>query len=325
MFAPRKQGEHKMKIQAKALLAGVFFLATTGAQATERTLINEETVPVDVTVGSFQCHDAIPDHGFGRVPARVSIQEKNVFDRTLRTKGLGSFYTQLPATVVCADLKADLAKIPSDLAVERKVYRIVEESWDKKTLISRLEGEHGLEIPVLVAGAKLVLHAKNDWLEENAPKDVALPRQLPQSITYTAHTYPRSGTEWVGLFCLASYPSGPANLLTLGGLSGYNSPWWGHSNVDGAGKAYPDAASCEVVRNELVTRFNAEDPDNWGTRLAVSRKLETVYRYILDNQAKRMCEEIELDTVTTEIVGIKLDGARAYPIRTVPLSECGFQ
>lgn len=298
----------------KFFLILLSLVATAQLRAFEPELLSDEEVPILLTENALVCSDAVRQRrGFlGPAPGQLLIWESSIFDRTLRVKNV-PLSLELPDSVNCASLASAISQVPRSLVARRKIYRTIEQNFNDRTTSSRmLVADIALEIPVPIDGQNSVLRGKNRWLEQN-PADVT---ELPNF--YSAHTHPQSASYPVGLFCKPIYAGAEKHRLSLGKISGY-----GHANLDMVSRTFPNEQQCEETRSDLLKRYEAEDPENWGSVIRVQRNLESVYRYILDNQANSQCQEIELETLSITLLGLKYSGVlSSFPIRTVDLSLC---
>lgn len=291
-------------------------ILTAPLGALEPELLSDEMVPIILSQGALKCSDAIRHrHGFqGPEPGLLALSESDIFDRTLRVRNVFLSF-ELPDSVDCASLALGLSQVPRDISARRKVYRTIHSNLDAPTtssssLISDIE----LEIPVQINEQNIVLRGQDSWLEENP----ARASSFPKKDFYAAHTHPQSASYPVGLFCKPLYSGSEKYELSLGKISGY-----GHANLDIVARTFPNQQQCEETRSDLFKRYQAEDPENWGSLIRVQRDLEARYRYILDNNAQSQCQEIQLETLSITLQGLKYSGALAsFPIKTVDLSLC---
>jgi hypothetical protein len=294
------------------------FIITHQANADEkRILLSEETVPLFLKNNAIRCYDAVDGGGFvGHRAGRMVIEEENILDRTLRTKGVLRLSIELPDFVTCAMIESELAEVPQSLSATRKVYRVIKEAYSRRYLKSSLIGEVELTLPVLLNGQNMVLAGDQRWTEEipftNHP--------MPQESSYSTIIHPQSATYPVGLFC-KPHTSGKEYQLSFGQISGYVPDKM--SNIDVITRTFSAEQDCEEERSALLERFQAEDPQNWGTLIQVNRVLESVYRHILDNQGRPVCQEIQVETVSAVIQRLKYMAVRSsFPVRTVDYNAC---
>ncbi len=296
----------------KIICTGFFvFLCTNISHATEKERLSHESVPILLKKGTIQCQEAKEKHEFEPAqPSRVILLASSIFDRTLRMEKTFDPSFDLPATVHCADLEQDLKKIPEELFAERDVYRVVEKRLFDNQMMSSLVGQVTIEIPVQVGGKNIALRADQwRWIEESP----ITAQSFPKMSFYVVLTHPQT-------FVCTPHYSGEYQL-SLGSISG-SSPSE-ISNQNQVFRTFASQKECEESRSEWLSRYAAEDPQNWGTATRVTRKLESVFRHILDNSANSMCQEIQLETVSVMIQGLRFMSVQSsFPIRTVSLERC---
>jgi hypothetical protein len=299
-----------------ALLLAVLLVSPSFAD-----LISDEMVPIVLKEDALECYEKTEgDGGFRQpMPAEIVLRADSVIDRTLRVKNY-HFYRTLPDSVSCASLRSELYATPLNLLVNRKVSRVVKSNPNNEDQYSFLVEDISIEVPVQLEGKNIVLHHKQGWLEEN-PYNPG--RAFPKHSSYIAHTHPQSASAPVGLFCAPLYQGSTKYTLGFGHFT-ISSPAQA-SNLDVVTTSpFDTEALCLENKNQLIKRFKAEDPENWGSRLRVDRTIEFVNRYILDNQAKSMCQEILLETIFVSINGLNFSAVGAsFPLRTVDLALCG--
>lgn len=283
-------------------------------------LISDEMVPIFLKKDALDCFDKTEgDGGFRQpMPGEIILRSDSVVDRTLRVKGY-YFYQTLPDSVTCASLQSELSSTPLNLLVNRKISRVVKSNPNNDGQYSVLVEHISIELPVQLAGKNIVLQHKEGWLEENPYSPGAT---YPKHSSYTAHTHPQSASAPVGLFCAPLYQGSTEYILGFGYFTRSIPPQ--ASNLDVVTTSpFQNEALCLENKNQLIKRFKAEDPENWGSRLRVNRTIEVVNRHILDNQAKSMCQEILLETITVNINGLNFSAVGAsFPLRTVDLALC---
>ena len=305
-----EQGEKNMKFDVKIWLMSLSMVSAFGVEESKR-LVSEENVPISFRSGKVHCRDYTPDHGFGEVLGSISIEEKELFDRTLRIQDSGGFFTHFPKTVTCADLKEELDKIPEALTVNRKLFKKISAQPIGK-MRSELIGELSLEIPVKIEGKNAVLKAEQGWLLQVVAEEnhVEFPR-FPLESEYVTRAHPQAWA--IGLKC----EQFGNKFLTLGGLGSWNT-----SNQSEAKREFLNAEDCNEVKIELLELYRAEDPGNWGTHFRVKRELDQQYRYILSNMAKAQCQQVQVETLELDVKGFTLRAAKTFPIRTVDINHC---
>jgi hypothetical protein len=293
--------------------------------APEPEAVSEEDVPVDLSsAAAVTCHDFIPDRGYGPVPGGLRVNASALFDRTLRLTGVDGLDVDIPDDVTCASLKAQLDGIGESQTVHRKVVRIFKPTVDQKLLRTTLVATFTLPLPVQVAGAPVVLTAEAEWLEDSAPPGPFGPEipQFPLQRTYDTHIFPQSGTDTVGLFCKPQYEGATEQNLTLGEVAGYDDIEGALANSYLVAERFAAPATCEDARTDLLDKFQAADPGNWGSIVQVSRTVEEMTRYILDNQGAQACQQIELESLELTIYGHIFRASSSFPVATVPLASC---
>jgi hypothetical protein len=276
----------------------LLLLTTSLTWAQSSVLISDEKIPIEIKRDGLICSEARPDGGFGSVPATIRINTNKIADRTHRVGKTIGLYVKLPSHVTCLDLDAEIKSIPNTLTVRRVLKRI------SKNLSAKLT----LEIPVNVDGKNLILTGNQSWMENS---------YVPHINSYVTLTHPQSATSVVGLACMAVFSGSSKHNLSVGSLGGR-----GKSNVAIATKTLASLAECEDIKNELLKTFKAIDPGNHGTPLRVTRELKYDFRYIIGNRGEQMCQQIEIDKVTTNIENHRLTGMKVFPIKTVSLVKC---
>lgn len=289
------------------------FLSAIVLQA-EAYLLSDETVEVYLDQNAIVCYDEVRDGGgfVDYMPGGLSISQDAIFDRTLRVSDLWLHYT-LPSDVNCAAIKEQIAAVPRRLWANRKVYRSFHAFGQQQR--STLDAFVTLEIPVVINGVNAVLSGNAEWREKNPfHHDV-----LPEITTYNARIHPQSASNGVGLFCNPRYSLSDEYELSFGRVSAYGV----YANLDVLTRTFKSQEACEEARNDLLQRYQAQDPENWGSIIRVTRKLESVYRYILANDATGVCQEIMLESLSTNLDSYRFTGVLAsFPLRTVDISNC---
>lgn len=292
--------------------------------AAEPMLISDENVPIILSSNALQCSDKVPGDGefMQPRPGRIVIWEKNIFDRTLRIRGSSLFYATLPDSVMCFMLREQIKNVPLELIAKRQVYReTIGEYLRPEVKRTVINGEISIEIPVQVDGNNLILRSKDQsWLEENPTTDLA----FPKISSFKALIFPQSASKPVGLFCAPRATGSLEYELGFSRLAG-NYPYY-NSNIDFVSHLFSSQEICEETRASLLKRFKAQDPENWGSIVDVSRKIETIHRHILDNRAKSACQEIQMETVSVMLDGLQYSAVlSSFPLRTLSLDSCGPQ
>lgn len=294
-----------------------FFASLSGLAG----LISDEMVPIILKKDALECYDKTEgDGGFRQpMPAEINLKSDSVLDRTLRVKGNYFSYT-LPDSVDCASLRGQLYATPLNLLANRKVSRIFKANPDNSSQRSFLLEEVSIELPIQIEGKNISLQNKEIWREENP----YIPgTAYPKHSSYIAHTHPQSASAPVGLFCAPLYKGSAQYTLGFGYFT--RSYPTQSSNLDVITTSpFDNEARCLETKSQLIKRFQAEDPGNWGSRITVDRTIESVNRHILDNQAKSMCQEILLETIAVSINGVNFSAVGAsFPLRTLDLGLCG--
>lgn len=295
------------------LLATVFLFSLS----TLAELISDEMVPVILKNNAFACFEKYEgDGGFSQpMPAKITLSSHSIIDRTLRIKGHYFDYI-LPDLVTCESLSNQIKAIPLSLLVNRKIKRTLIASNINSALIEEIS----IELPVQINGKNIILQNRQFWLEENPYNpNISYPKQS----SYIAHTHPQSATAPVGLFCAPLHKESTKYTLSFGRFT--NSSPYQVANIDVISTSpFDNEALCLESKSMLTKSFQAEDPENWGSKIKVNRTIELVNRYILDNQAKIMCQEIMLESVSIDINGINFSAVGAsFPLRTIDLELCG--
>ncbi len=288
----------------------------SGHESTE--LISEELVPVIFKRGSIICLDKSEgDGGFmGPEPGRLTMVRGALFDRTLRVTEYYFSYA-LPDAVPCSQLWESIKNVPESLSIKRRVSRVISLSSVKKKEYSLLVSELSLELPINVAGNNVVMTDSSYWLEE----PLYTPGHFPKESTYTAHTHPQSASAPVGLFCAPLYQGAKQHSLGFGYFNGSPDR---SSNLDVVTTSpFDNEKQCQEKRSELLKKFEAEDPGNWGSLIPVKREIAPRFRFILDNQAQGMCQEIMLERIEAYVEELKFSAVGAsFPLRTVDIELC---
>lgn len=282
-----------------------------------RTLISEEAVPVIIKEGSVKCRNATHPPSF-QTDGHIYIGSNNIVDRTLRvSSGLG---VKLPSTLTCAEIQNDLAKVPTSLNGVRKVYKVYKESWDSQIVSSLLVAESEFEIPVQFEGKNIILKSEDTWAEDFARKSDSgiLYQPLPRSNAYSVVTHPQAGSADTGLHCSRS-PNTLEPQLTLWIPSRNIDPF---SNITQVSRNFRSKEDCDDYRSETLKRFIAEDPSNNGSLIKINRKIESSFRYMYDNQANDVCQEIQVESINTRVGALTFSAVQVFPVRMVDFENC---
>lgn len=276
------------------------------AQNLTESVIAQENVPIEIKADGLTCKNKVPDHGFGAVPGSLSVSPQKVFDRTLRVSERHYLRFILPDDVSCGSLAEALAKVPKSLVAVRTVLR---SSDEVRTLL-----KSQLEVALLmeVHSKPVVLTAEDSWIERTKTT-----QSVPSESEYRTRIHPQAASQGYGLHCEVLDFSN-IGTLSQGGVGGH-----AFGNVNVVERLYENAQVCQDVHARLLKTFEGMDPENWGTIVKVKRKLRNTHRYILDNEAKPTCQEIQLEEVELDLEGVKMFGAKSFPIRTVAMERCG--
>lgn len=311
-----------MKFQSALLFASLFFVESAAlCQGGEisRTLLSEEPVSVIIKAGSVKCRDATHPPQFP-TSGWISVDQKDIVDKTLRISE--GFSTQLPSTLTCAEIQNELAKVPASLTGVRKIYKVYKESWDSQIVSSLLVAESEFEIPVQFEGKNIILKDEDTWAEDFVRKSDSgvLYQPLPHRTTYNVVTHPQSGSSDTGLNCSFSKNTlEPQLTLRVPGQDSYGERF---SNISQISRHFQSKEDCQNYRAETLKRFIAEDPSNNGSLIKINRKIESSFRYILDNQSDSACQEIEVESVNTRIGTLSFSAVTVFPVRMVDFDKC---
>ncbi len=274
-------------------------------------VVSDELVPIQITRSAISCTDKTPNNGYGAHPGFLLLIGQN-FDSTGRVPGEVGYQTTLPDSTTCNDLKALLASVPTRLEAHRILTRFNRASRTHNTWGYRAQIE--ILLPFRIKGEPAKLMGVQEWTELTLALNEKQPIDFPFTEKYTVLAHPQAVADG-GMHC-------KSETFSTGYLSGTFGIGDRKSNVEYGRAKLSTPEKCEEVRSKLLEVYEAIDPTNIGTKLSVSRTIDHTYREAIDERGKHFCQLVQLDTVTSNLRGLSVSGARTFPLREVAMENC---
>jgi hypothetical protein len=286
------------------LFLTAFFSLTLQLHANERELISEEIFSIKLALDPIVCRNAEWIGGGFRMyfPGEISIGSHLIEDAPPLLEGVADFTFELPDSVACENLQFN--EMPRQTSVIRRVYQEQVRGLSHREIVkTTFVSETTITIPVLMNGQNIILMSKKDpWISSvqnnGHPFD-----------TYYIQIHPQAHT-------ISCQPLGLANegyAITFSKTAG--EIWDLISNVNQLKHVFANLAECQEFHSKLLSHYSVEDPDNNGTLVAISRKLETLSS---SDPYAAGCYQFEQETSFMTLLGLEFSGVRS----SFPLQPC---